>query len=1187
MSTTGNKKDTFVIQLTSSAKKPFNENDLKKHFAHIKSPAEVTSIPSPYAPMHLANMAFFAANAHGQENRVNLYKEGTGELLYDKLISHILDIFELLFYWDELNLDQKGFSIEAFAIPSLAMLKEKTKSSGEDKEKHLNFRTTLDLYIDRYKSKRNLKGVTENETKDAIDCGYYIKYKDEIIAVTSPLTGFFISASANFGQDGIGGVWQNNEGIVYLSNDEAKLRPLAKRSLELRIFLCKFINEEDYCPRSYTYFKDYIKDYAKDFEKTDEYKNSKLDLAKFGFDATRSHLELIRGAKIIPDTDAGKAKQNTDGVIVIPNRYNKIYFRSLIDVKKGVHFNLKAEDYKENLDNRILLGQNTKWLSVDDFFQNDIIELDDAMNTDRFYTCKVFDQNDIESEVKLLLPLKEAFFKYFNYDSSNKLEDRLIVRKVSNKKYVATLTVPTESGEVILKKDYLLSSADKKAESSIMRLSDDYDSLYLGIYPFVKDTKNRENNGFFRVFTYHSTRLSSILTFYKDTPSGLSEIKNKEGERNLTVKSYQLENSKFPISTYYALESSYIDIVRSSISEKKDVDFELIGVAIKKGGITCNAYITPRFIEKNGDQENGMLSVDFGTSNTNISIGYRGTDSRVTDFDSKVRDENANAISQIVMLHKPMYGKFDLEGTVGGRENQIHFLSEFMPADISPQSVYKFAIPSILNSHESLLNEKSVSLVHSNISIGYYKNGLRKLGRTIDKAIPNFKWVEGKELEKTYAYLFIDQLLLMSRSWFLSNGVNLDSVEVIFSLPLSMDENDEVFYRKIWGLLYQKYFSRKNVERNLSTISESASPYYAYLKNDTRTISESLVLLDVGGGSTDVLFYYDSQIKGTVSYPYAGDALFEGNKNENIFIKEMPIEKSDKSDSENVEENVSFNVGSIFNYRFTKKENEVNTKFRENEKWKFLLLLHTSAIIYHVVQNNKAIVDKTDGRIQQIVFSGNGSKLFKLLCKEGDSQNMRLIELINRIINHVYDHKEREDIIKVSFVDANWNDDKPPKIETTVGIKAATSVGSICWQLSNAADEKDNSKVIPIGDKNTILATNSAGLLDGKTKANWVSTGTGSENQINIIQKVKENFEAFLDGFLGKEGENSLFDYDLSSFGIRNDYRKEISKIIKDNDLINKSIKDHQVKYPAPTHSIFFVPVKRLIIELSKYFTNI
>lgn len=1173
----------FNIELQNPQQRPFNSNDLKEKFAKMKSPAEVTSIPSPYATMHLFNMAFFAANAK-QETTPNLYTQGMNEYLYDKIISHLLDIYELFFNWEALHLDQKGFSIEDFSIPSEDKIQEditKGRLLQANGEKHKNFRSTLDLYIGLYKSKLH---ITDD---DAFDCGYYIKYNDRIIASTSPLTGFFVSASADFGLEGIKGIIASNSNIVYLSNNESTFRPLAVRGLDFRVFMCKFI--ESYCPQSFQddYFKDYIKKYAETFILSDDYRTSTVDIRKYGFDTLLSQIEILEGAIITPDSNNVKTKSNSQHFIAIPDRYNNIYFRSLINIKSNIYFNLKDEDYKDD-SQRILFEQNVKWLSVKDFFQDNIIELEDAINTDRFYCCKVKDQNGNNADVKVLLPLKELYFKFFNFDDNNAqniLEQRLEVRQISNSEYLATLKVPTATGDVILNKEYSL------AKATIVSLRGD--SLYLGIYPFIKDsTENNTNNGFFRIFTYNSKVFTTDLLFYKDENDGMKVIENGTNngkiERHFIKKRYDHSDfQEFQKSTFYALETTYFDKDNNYIfSDPKDVNFDIIKVSVTKGNIVSDAIIIPRFIQKQSSGNSGILSVDFGTSNTNISIGTDGAAKKVSDYDSFVTDSNGNKISQIVMLHKPNGQIFDFESTNYGGTIQNHFLSEFLPTIIyKDHEHFKFSLPSVINLHEDQMSSSSVSLVHANIPVAYYSKGLRKLnGINIDKPFANFKWIGTDNQKPYYVYLFIDQLLFMARNALLAIGQNPKETIVTYSTPLSIKNTDQRFYENLWNALSIKYFGGYNMDKGkylqnskLHSISESRSPYYA---SGHQFGADSSILLDVGGGSTDILFYQNNRVQATTSYAYAANALFAGNRRENIFMKLMPAKIEVTDMMSEVEENQTMSVCDVFNYRFAKKEQVVIDKFAESSEWDYLLVLHCSAILYHAIQNNKAILG---GNIQlrNILFSGNGSKLFKILNKIGDNRNNSNFEkLAKSIVKYIYGTETSS--LQISFVDEKWSDNV--EIDSSVGMKAATSIGSICWKmnLKNDGGTAIDPKVVPIGDAESYLNTND--LNNDGIRSNW--NASDLTKQPAIIKQVGDNFTNFLDGFLGVNGNNSLFGVGLRTFIPSPVEADVVRKLISKDNLIENSIKDYHLIYPMPEHSIFFVPLQKLIIELSKYFAE-
>jgi hypothetical protein len=1153
----------FNITLNRPTNKPFNSNDLKPVFAAMESPAEVTSIPSPFATLHLHNLAFFAANAQRVQTP-NLYSVGTGKNLYDKIISHTLDIYELLYNWEKLNLEQKGFSIELFSIPTEQEINNAPNLNQEVKDKHKNFRKTLTLFIKLYKNKL---GITDGN--EAFDCGYYLKYNDRIIAGTSPLTGFFVSASANYGLNGIQGIIPTDTNIVYLSEASQHFRQLANRDLEFRKFMCELI--QNYSPQSFTAFKDYIINYKRGFEITPEYNNVRIDLKKFGFHATQTQLQLLRGAIITPEDNTRVRKSNDQNIIAIPDRYNNIYFRSLINIKESIYFNLKPEDYVANITQRKLLGQTSSWLSVNDFFQDNIVELQDAINTERFYCCKVIDLNGNSRDVKVLLPLKERYFEFFNYNNAtfdNLLETRLNIKQVTADEYLATLSIPTATGNVNLQKKYSV------AENTIVRLNG-LDSLYLGVYPFVKDITTPVNNGFFRIFTYHSKQITSELKFFKDSSTGMSEIKNSTNDRYVTKRCYNHENfQEFPRSTFYALERHYFDNNYTQ-SADKDVNFEIIEITLIKDGFNCKALIVPKFINKEVNGNVGMLSVDFGTSNTNISIGINGANQSISDYDSLITNAQGQHISQVVMLHKPSGNTFGLEATEYGGTNENHFLSEFMPTTIERNHAhYKFSVPTVINLHEDIIDNRCVSLVHSNIPVAYYSKGLRKMGNTlIDKPYSTFKWVGQDDRKKSYATLFLDQLLLMARNTLIATGQNPANTIVVYSIPLSFNATEKNFYETLWRALVGKYF----VEENLHKISESRSPYYA---SGHIFGADSSILLDVGGGSTDILFYQNNRVQATTSYAYAANALFSGNRNQNIFMKLLSAKKDDGGMADNmnsVEDSSTLQVCDVFNYRFAKREQDVKTAFIENATWQYLLTLHCSAILYHTIQNNKAILGD-NVKLVNLLFSGNGSKLFKLLRTIGDNASeANFSNLVKKIVKWVYGSDTS--VLNISFVDDNWI--QGITINSSVGMKAATSIGSLCWKMKQDALVTTDPQIVAIGDENTVL--NQTQLISSIEIAKY--DVTDETKQKKIIDLVAKNFNNFLNGFLGTETQESLFGLGLRTFVPDIPISPaNVRKIITDNNLTEQSIKDYHLTHTKPEHSVFFVPVQKLIEELSKYF---
>ena len=169
----------------------------------------ITSIPSPYARMHVTDIAFeeltngigIYSNAQMARNGLQMSED------YTRAVSHCLDIYELLFNADSLNLKEAGITIQKIRLWHL-----KDKLTDQDFAKLVgssdngtqtslgDYIQTLDLYRDQYMADVNKRinslGGGQQYLFDFTSL-YVFKYKNKTFAATSPFTGFFAKADCD------------------------------------------------------------------------------------------------------------------------------------------------------------------------------------------------------------------------------------------------------------------------------------------------------------------------------------------------------------------------------------------------------------------------------------------------------------------------------------------------------------------------------------------------------------------------------------------------------------------------------------------------------------------------------------------------------------------------------------------------------------------------------------------------------------------------------------------------------------------------------------------------------------------------------------------------------------------------------------------------------------------------------
>lgn len=911
--------------------------------------------------------------------------------------------------------------------------------------------------------------------------------------------------------------------------------------------------------------------------------------------------------KIRPDYEQ-KKEENLP--IIIPDQYNSPLFTQLINSDGSSSQNLKLlkNDYNDKVHERRLFGVKRKWLSVLDFLKEEIIELKDNINTDRFYSCQVFNVNEGKNDdnVKILCPLTDTFYKYFKIfddeEETARLSKKLRVEKklymdgkLEITEYVVFLSIPVEGGAICLKKVYKIAKNEVNESvgsyeypiGNVIALGDD--SFYMGIYPFVKDTSDHKevSNAFFRVMLYHEDTVGyqCSLSFkrFNEKDGGFDDINSTH------VYSKQFKRKDFPVSTYYALERILVEGNRASEKVKliEDVDFDAIEVKIIKNAKEYSVIILPKFIKVNCNRDKGWVGVDFGTSNTHIVFGKQDGSTLIKDeYSSFYSVDGHENIPTLVMLHRPVLenGKYNFGFESVGKLNELHYLCEFMPVDIAPSREYKFSIQSSLNTRVgNPLNDNSHSLVDANIGIS--KLGRRKVGlQYADECCSDFKWM-ADDADGLRIKLFIDQLMLMARSYLIANSYIIENVEVAWTKPLAMTSNPMLIeiLNEVWNFVYLRYFSNPDKgngigdidNKRLHSTSESRTPIYA--RGAIQTHAGVFVAMDIGGGSTDILVYDSTKeinsISLTSSFDFAANDLYNAkNKRDSAFWKilekELQHEQGGKDlNVQALDKDDTLSVSYLVNWLYNKRE--VNFFSAENCNLKFLLTLHCSAILYHTAQ--ACLIGTGNENIpSKIVFSGNGANLMKQIPQK------KIKDLVDCIFRKVYGVSDDTD----TFIQLEYMESRG-----TVNLKSATSVGCLHWMndhnaVKNEADQ--DQYYVLLGDSKTAIKYSDKDAYAQLSKYK-VDRSKSVDKQI-FIDQIEENVNEFLNAFFDGVG---VFGLSFKTF-CGNHYKKEIlmSPDIVGQDPIRQSLSDYFLEHSELTHSLFFVPIKYLIARFSKYFAE-
>lgn len=621
---------------------------------------------------------------------------------------------------------------------------------------------------------------------------------------------------------------------------------------------------------------------------------------------------------------------------------------------------------------------------ISDYFENCLVKINFKINDDLFY-CASNEKKD--KRYDYLLPLTAAFFEDFDL---NKIPSNIMI----NEKDSGTV-------EVIIKKDgQKLSKTYQKNKISeidgqLIELMDTHSiKINLGIFPFVKviDQNSKEVtefNDFYKLmfvcqdnnYIYDNTDFK--VSFGKDKtlidPNEATLFQIEQEHRTILRKDQTLIGS-----TYYSTNFCF-DFIK--IQLPKIFETEVSGV------------IVPKWVEKKLGNKQVDFAVDFGTTST--FVAYTDDDNQKT---LPKKFEISEKQTLIGLLNKPKEKKPEFKW-IDCYENHsvlpdfFEFFEvqkqEFLPSLLNSEK-YDFPFRTVVFEKSSIAIGQKKTLLNSNIAFTYQRedNTTTFLNQVY---IPNLKWnIKSEGKFKESVEVFIEELFhLLRLKCLLNNGDPHKSVISWFS-PLSFTPGAKFIYDTIWESKYERVF-KGNKRTQLRNITESEAPFFYYSKIQADAAgaekiedTSAVLTLDIGGGTTDLMFFKDgSPIIGSSVHFGAnilwgdGYSEFQDEKFNGIYlsIKDKINELLKSTDLKALNEklqNSDSNVGSdeIINFWILNNDKSKVLEELNSGEYKLSYLLHFSALIYH---SFKLLLYNYPHPPKCIIFTGNGSKYLDLI----------------------------------------------------------------------------------------------------------------------------------------------------------------------------------------------------------------
>lgn len=611
-------------------------------------------------------------------------------------------------------------------------------------------------------------------------------------------------------------------------------------------------------------------------------------------------------------------------------------------------------------------------IDVNSFFTDKIIKLPYRIDRKRFKAVN-FKADSPQRTYDYLLPFKPEICTLFpdgNIDSKLQ-EGRTDITVYLNyngkeyKKVYATTPLRSSDGEIV----------------DLSMASINFD---LGIFPNILSYKELENN-YFKVFLHavdedkesHNLHIDKIeLSFYRCDGEDFTPI------------------DEMPRSAKYGV----LEPVVRSVQETEDIAggtklYELFNTqfdVIKVQFLGNSGLLIPVWEKSQATNDTYTYAIDLGTSNTFISRCQ-------TDVN---RSPEMFTIDRpmVSYLHEtPVKKQLSLAAQIEDAifdAAKARVKTEFLPPIIDGDE-YKFPIRTAICA-VNRNNDKPALFDNHNIAFFY-----EKLMAMDDQVVlTDIKWDENDSKLR----VFIRELLLIIKCDILQRNGDLDRTRIVWFRPLSFMGNTKAMYDSIWTEEPTEIL--KVAPEQVSCFSESEAPYYYYKKKDYIEDSDAVTVIDIGGGSTDFVYFEDNRPKMANSVHFGCDVLwgngyteFEDEKRNGIYTRYADTMRFENEELESLNECFksvdNATTKDIINFWLSNAQ-ECDIMRNLNQDFKPVFAYHFTAILFYMAnmfKDNGLKAPKT------VLFSGNGSKYIDgFICK--DSKVLR--KIINLVFSAVF-----------------------------------------------------------------------------------------------------------------------------------------------------------------------------------------
>lgn len=507
--------------------------------------------------------------------------------------------------------------------------------------------------------------------------------------------------------------------------------------------------------------------------------------------------------------------------------------------------------------------------------------------------------------------------------------------------------------------------------------------LCMGVFPNILSARAEENN-YFKVMLAAAdadadapqTPIDSVSLRFFCEGAAISEVQPEDGAdygvKPAVVRSCAEETARGG-TKYYELFNTSFDMVEISVAGAAGV-------------------VRPVWQQAQVSGEEFTYAIDLGTTGTFMARCMNDANGQ-PDLGRK---------PQMLVMDKPMVNYLHEASAANAQFSLVRRIEDAAPEGTRQWLKTEFA-PALIDGKDYVFPLRTALCVAAgakdrpalfdshNIAFFYEKTPAAP-GQTVDTDI---KW---KRDEQALA-VFVRELLLIVKCDILQHNGDMARTRLVWFSPLSFSGKERDIYRRLWEDEPKRILCLDKAQ--VRQYSESEAPYYYYKKMNYIANSDAVAVIDIGGGSTDFVYFADNKPQAAASAHFGCDVLWENGFNEFADAKDNGIYCRYAGNLHFQRKDVEAMNAQLLNQQGVKTRDIINFWLRWSEDgdvasrmradFRPVFVYHLTAILYYMARLFKAHGMEAP---RAIMFSGNGSRYIDTFIDGDPATVERIVKMV-------------------------------------------------------------------------------------------------------------------------------------------------------------------------------------------------